>query len=131
MNIRDFDIQKDYDDVVKWWKANDWVVMPPEMYGIQGFIAETDDHKIAACWVYRDKKCPICILEWTVGNPDIDWEVRKEGIDKVIAQSFSWAQEDGAQFVLTMTKNKRLIEKLKDNNFVETDSGMTHLIRRL
>jgi len=131
MLVREFDIKKDYDDIVKWYKAHDWEPMPSRMYGLQGYIAETDDAKVAASWVYRDKKCPICILEWTIGNPETNWQDRKEGINIVMEECLSWAKEDGAEIVLTMTKNKRLIEKLKENDFIESDNEMTHLIRRL
>lgn len=131
MIVREFNIKEDYVDVHKWFKANNWQPMAPEMYGIQGYIAVDGDTKIAASWVYRDKKCPISIMEWTVGNPDISWEKRQKGINAVIDKCLNWAKEDGAQYIFTMTKNKRFLEKLKENKFMESDSGMTHLIRRL
>lgn len=131
MNIRDFDVEKDYNTIIEWGQKQGWPMMPPSYYGIKGYITEQDGIPVAAAFVYRDHGCPICILEWVIGNPDIEWEVRRDGINKVIDSCFEWAKNDGAEVVLTMTKNKRLIEKYKEKEFVETDSEMTHLIRRL
>lgn len=131
MQVREFNIDTDYDDVCLWWTKQKWDAIPKHLLGIKGFIAYDDNGKYAACWLYRDKGCPISILEWTVGNPDVNYKVRQEAIDGVMNECFRVAKEDGAQLILTMTKNKRLIEKLKESQFVETDNDMTHLIRRL
>lgn len=131
MQVREFNVETDYSDVASWWKKQDWMILPKEVLGIKGFIVEDNGEKLAASWVYRDKSCPICIMEWTVGNPDADWEKRKEAIDLVINSCTTWAKEDGATLMLTMTKSKRFLEKLQDKDFVQTDDGMTHLIRSL
>lgn len=96
----------------------------------KGFIVETDKDKVAAGWVFTTN-CPIYIMEWVVGNPKVDWEKRQDGIKTLIDDCSEWAKQDGASFILTMTSNKRFIEKLKDSKFSETDKEMTHLMRRL
>lgn len=131
MHIQEFNIKRDYPFIVSWGEKQDWPIMPPKYYGHKGYIAYDNDTPIATAFVYRDKGCPFCILEWVIGNPDVDWEVRKEGLDLVIDTASQWAKNDGAEIVLTMTKNKRLIEKYIDNKFIQTDEGVTHLIRRL
>jgi hypothetical protein len=131
MQVRKFDINIDYEDVKSWWIKQGWDVIPKHLLGITGFIAYDENVKYAACWLYRDKGCPISILEWTVGNPEVDYKLRHEALNEVMEECFKVAKEDGAELILTMTKNKRLIEKLKESQFVETDNDMTHLIRRL
>jgi len=130
MNIRQFDAAKDYEDVCKWWTSQDWPALPLSMLSDTGFIAENDKGKIAATWLIKNN-CSIYLVEWTVGNPDCDWETRAEGLHLVNEKACEAAKEDGASFVLTMTKNKRLIEKLKESNFGLSDENMTHLMRRL
>jgi len=131
LTIREFNIESDYDTIVEWGTKQGWPMMSSKYYGLKGFMATESNTPVAVGFVYRDEGCPFCILEWVIGNPDVDWELRKKGIDNIMEACFSWAKEDGAEVVLTMTKNKRLIEKYKENKFVETDNEMTHLIRRL
>lgn len=131
MQVREFDVNTDYSHIIKWGEKQDWPIMPARFYGHKGFIVHNESLAIAVAFVYRDKGCPFCILEWVIGNPEVDWKLRKEGLDIVIDTCSNWAKEDGAEIVLTMTNNKRLIEKYKENDFIQTDEGITHLIRRL
>ena len=66
MQVRKFNVETDYDDVCAWWTSQGWDAIPKHLLGITGFIAYDDNGKYAACWLYRDKGCPISILEWTV-----------------------------------------------------------------
>lgn len=129
MNIRAFE-DNDYEEVMLWWKAQDWEPLPLAMLSKTGFIAEEDGVKIAATWIFPTN-CPIYIMEWTVGNPECDWELRSKALDDVTNEACKWAKEDGAKAIFTMTKSKRFIEKLENNNFAVTDNGMTHLMRSL
>lgn len=130
MNVRKFDLNEDYKDVVKWWSKQGWPVLPAAILSSAGFIVEQENEKIAATWVFATN-CPIYIMEWTVGNPDVKWENRSEGIQMVTNAACEWAKNDGAKQLFTMTKSDRFINKLEENGFQKTDSGMTHLIRSL
>ena len=129
MEVRFFE-PKDYEEVMLWWKAQDWPPMPLEMLSQSGFIVEENGEKLAATWVFPTN-CPIYIMEWTVGNPECDWEKRADAIDLVTNKACDWAKAHGASMIFTMTKNERFIDKLKNNNFEITDNGMTHLMRRV
>jgi len=132
MIVREFNANTDYSYIQEWGEKQEWPILPVEYYGLKGFIAYNNDIPIAVGFIYRlDEGNPLCMLEWLIGNPDADWKIRKEGISKVIDACFTWAKEDGAEVVITMTKNKRLIEKYKEKDFIETDTNMTHLMRRL
>lgn len=128
MNIRKFDIEKDYEDVATWWESQGWPVIPPNMLSPSGFITEKDGIKLAATWIFTTN-CPIYIMEWTIGNPEASWENRSEGIELVTNEACKWAKEDGAAQVFTMTKNDRFLDKLQSYGFQKTEDGMTHLIR--
>lgn len=130
MIIRQVDFKKDYDEIASWWKAQDWPVLPANMLSPSGFIAENAQHKIAATWIFK-MNCPIFLMEWTVGNPEVHHTIREEALRQVTNKACEWAKENGAAQVFTMTKHERFIGKLKDFGFQETDSGMTHLIRSL
>lgn len=130
MKVRDFDTKTDYVDVAAWWKKQDWPAMPLDILSPKGFISEKNDVKLAATWIYRFSKS-MYLMEWTVGNPDISFEDREEGIRMVTNKACDWAKLDGAKHVLTMTKHNRLIDKFKNYGFNVSDTEMTHLIRSL
>ena len=131
MIIRNFDSDLDYVDVMSWWESQGWPALPSSMLSNTGFIVETNDGiKLASNWIFPTN-CPIWIMEWTVGNPDVEWTQRKEGLDYLINHSCQWAKNNGALKVFTMTKHARFIDKLQELNFIKTDDNMTHLIRSL
>lgn len=130
MIVRQFDNEKDYQDVSAWWLKQEWPVLPAAILSKAGFIVEDQNEKLAATWVFATN-CPIYIMEWTVGNPDIEWNKRSNGIKVVTDAACEWAKNDGASQIFTMTKSKRFIEKLEEVGFKETESGMTHLVRSL
>ena len=131
MKVRKVDVEKDYEEIASWWKSQGWPVIPPQMMCPSGFIAEDKfGHKVAATWMFPTN-CPIYIMEWTVGNPNMQHEVRAKGLKAVTDAACEWAKEDGAAQVFTMTKHERFIKKLEEFGFQKTDSGMTHLMRSL
>lgn len=130
MNIRSFDAKLDYVDVYSWWKKQEWPVLPLEMLPPNGFIVENTTNKIAATWIFK-LECPIYLIEWTVGNPELNWEDRSKGIELILNEACNWAKVNGATHILTMTKNERFMNKLENFGFKKTDLGMTHLVRVL
>ena len=130
MQVRQFDSLKDYSDVSTWWKKQDWPVLPLSMLTTSGFIVENDENKLAATWVFKTN-CPVYIMEWTVGNPDVKWEDRQEAIKMLTSSASEWAKKNGASYIMTMTKSERFMDKLQEYGFTKMDTDMTHLIRSL
>lgn len=130
MNVRSFDSNLDYADVSSWWKKQEWPVLPLGMLPNSGFIIEDNKNKIAATWIIKTNY-PVYLMEWTIGNPDVDWEDRSTGIDLVTDAACKWAKANGASHLFTMTKNERFMDKLEKSGFIKADTGMTHLMRVL
>ena len=130
MDIRSFNFDKDYLDACAWWTKQDWPILQKDLLSDTGFIAHDDDTKYAVAWVYSTNSS-IYILDWYVGNPDVDYKKRKEGLELIVDAAADFAKESGAKQLLTMTNNKRLSEKLKDMKFNETDRDMIHFVRSL
>lgn len=131
MQVREFDSKQDYKDVSQWWIKQGWPALPEDILTTSGFIVQCGEEKLAATWIFKTN-CPIYIMEWTVGNPDANWEKRATALELVTDAACDWAKQDGAKQVFTMTKSNRFIDKLINcNGFVKTDSGMTHLVRSL
>ena len=130
MNIRPFDFDKDYAEVSSWWTKQSWPVMPKNYLSASGFIAVDDENKYAVTWVFKTDS-PFYIMEWLVGNPDVSFEKRKEGVDMVVESASEYSKSCGAKHLLTMTNNTRFCEKLKELKFTETDNNMVHFMRSL
>lgn len=129
LKVRKFS-KEDHKDIVNWWNEQDFPALPIELLSPNGFIVEDEEEKIAATWVYRTDS-PIYIMEWTVGNPSLDFKKRGAGLDLLIDNASTWAKEDGALLLFTMAEHKRLISRLENKNFTKTDENMTHFMRRL
>lgn len=95
-----------------------------------GFIVEEDGIELIAGFIVITNS-PIFLIEWIVGNPEVEWEVRKEALHLLVDTASNWSKKHGASFVMHMTNNERLIEKLENMDFNITDKNNTHLIRGL
>lgn len=131
MLTRRFDVTKDYSDVSAWWMAQNWPVLPKEYLAENGFIAELDNEKVAAAWMLQLGKTPIYMFEWLVGNPNVNWEIRAKGIETLINDMCDLSKKDGAQVILGICKNERLITKLNAIGFENDNSDMKFLMRKL
>lgn len=130
LSVREFELDKDSSDVKNWWNSQGWDESSIHIISSSGFIVENDQHKIAATWVIKTNS-PIYMIEWTVGNPEVNWEIRKDALEQLTEYACNWAKVDGAKAIMIMTKNNRYIEKLKNIKFIESDNNMTHLVRSL
>lgn len=122
--------KNDYLKVAKLWKKQNWPIIPLNLLSTSGFVCKYDNEIILATWVYKTNS-RIYMNEWTVGNPEISWKIRKNALNLLLDHVSFWSKKQGAEFLLTMTSNDRYIEKLKENNFNVTDTNITHLMRKL
>ena len=118
--------------VENWWGVQDWPPIPASMLPKTGFIQYGAlNEPLVACWVYVNNSA-LWFLEWTVGNPAASKEKRSEAINALYKYVVEWSKNEGAEVLFTMVKHPGLIKRLKEShNFEETDTGMTHLLRRL
>lgn len=131
MQVRNFNKDIDYKDVSAWWEKQGWPVLPADVLSSTGFIIEHEGQKMAAAWVYKLQDSPWSLMEWTVGNPDAVWQDRSVALDLLVEKIAAHAKNDNSSLLLTMTKHQRLVDKLKLQQFEETDTDMVHLMRKL
>jgi hypothetical protein len=130
MELRRFDPEQDYVDAVTYWKQQKWPAVPLDLLPQVGIVALDGDRKIAFGWLYQtDSK--FALVEFVLGNPNVDWELRDEGVQLVINRLCEEAKERGFTSIFSSIGHKRLIEKYKSNGFRVTDENMTNFIRRL
>jgi hypothetical protein len=130
MRLEKFNADKHYSIILDWWKKHDWQPVPPEALSTTGFMAYKDEIPLATGFLY-DTDSAFSILEWIVGNPDIDHELRGEGLDTVIKGLLLVSDARGKKYVHTIVEHKRLIERYEKFQFQKTDTNMTVMIRSL
>lgn len=131
MICRKFDLESDYDEVVGWWQAHNWPVVDKRLLSKDGLIVEDGGQKIIAIWVYRLQDSPFCIMEWMIGNPDTEWQVRDKALALLVDEACNLAKKNGADFMLSIGNHNRVNSKLEANGFQKTDENMTQLMRSL
>jgi hypothetical protein len=128
IKVRHLSTDEDFKEICTWWeKYPNWEPVHPEVLPPIGFIATLDGERLAACWVYTTDSC-IAWLEYIVGNPFIEKELRSRALNACIAEASRDALDCGAKTVFTSSNNSRLIERLKELGFIEGDKDVTQLI---
>ena len=132
MNIRSFHPLKDYQTVKKWWIAHNWPTIPLKSLSPQGLIVLTDDGTpVAAGWLYTCQRTNLGWYEYTVPNPEVSKETRAEGIKVLLAEIDNVAKSSGVEFIFSSSNHPSLINHLQSAGFNQTDTGMTHFIKKV
>jgi hypothetical protein len=116
----------DYPLVSTWWAAHQWPVIPEPLLPQTGFISSD----ICAGFLYRTDS-QFALLEWVVADPSSAPAARDRALDELIEALIRRAGELGATVLFTSLRHPRLMERMKRHGFIESDSGMTNLVRRI
>ena len=135
MNLR-IAKHSDYETLKEWWAF--WRFPAPSFYSLPqedkenfcGVIAYKDDKEIASGFLYKTNST-LCWVEYIVTNPMTSAEERSEGVQKVLNSLSELAIEFGYVAVFSSLKNENLINKYKDNGFVEGSKNTTEMIKIL
>ena len=69
MQVRNWNLEKDYPTLVKWWKDWEFGVVPQDILPPDGIIVEEDGVPICAGGLYFEtKKTKLGFMEWIVTN---------------------------------------------------------------
>jgi hypothetical protein len=130
MLVRKFDPETDYPHAVGCWKTQGWPAIPLDLLPKTGVVVESDGVNLAYGWLYlTDSK--MTIMEFIVGNPNVDWKLRDEAIHLVINKLIVEAKERGGRSIFSSVNHKRLMDRYKSHGFIQTDVNMTNFIRNL
>lgn len=129
MTIKLFEPNEHYKLVAEMWEAQNWPIIPLEGLPTTGMITFQDDIPVAAGFLYNTDSS-MAWLEFIVGNPDIDYELRGQGLDLVIQGLTKVAKNMNKKMIFTVSNHKRLIDRYKSFDFKEQDT-VTELVRSL
>lgn len=130
MMLHRFNFDAHYETVKVWLDHYKWPGFEPGILPQFGLIVSDGDDYICCGFLYKTDSC-ISLLEWVVGNPNIDYEKRALGINTMVKALLREAKDQGFGAVLSFIQNKRLIEKYKETGFIVTDENMTHGMWRI
>jgi hypothetical protein len=119
----------DYNEVSNWWEAHKWPTLPIDHLSTLGVIAEDDEWKYAAAWIYKtDSKWGL--LEWVVSNPKTPLKKRSSALNYLIETVKKELLALGIETLFTSVKAHGLIRLLEKHGFSVADTGMTNLTLR-
>ncbi len=128
MRVRQFQFQTDYEDVKSWWESHGWEPQRKETLPQIGLLAEDNGIKFCAVWLYPSPPTPMAWLEFLVTNPKSPIRQRAMAVKKILRSAGELADSSGL-ILFTSLKSKSLIREYSRAGFIETDTGMTNMVR--
>ncbi len=130
INIRYFNLAKDYGMIASWWKAHGSDLIAPKFLPPTGIITEIENQAIAAGFLYRTDS-GICVFEFVVVNPKAVKAHRGPAVDALIEAAEYWAKQNGFGLICTWTGVETYISRLQKKAFKKADKNQTHMFREV
>jgi hypothetical protein len=123
--------ESDWDTLVSWWKWWRWPEMNKDLLplnGCGGLMVYKGDIPIAAGFLYLTNS-KATWLDWIVSNPKYKESDRKESIELLISSLEEVAKQQGYSIIISITRNKGLIEAHKKLGYT-VDISPSHEITK-
>ncbi len=118
-----------YATFTRWWQAHGWPGVALTILPKCGVMIQADDGTpLAAGWLYMDNSVGVSMLEWTVTNPDATAKQSYMAIAMLVQSVREVARGLDYGVILTTAKQHALARCYQKNGFIQTDTGMTHLL---
>jgi hypothetical protein len=103
-----WNLEKDYDTLVKWWNQHEFGVVPQEVLPPDGIMIEKDGVPICAGGLYIGKGTRFAFMEWIVGNKEANKMDLHTGLKLCIDSIFVMAKDKEMDLVFTTTGEEAL-----------------------
>ncbi len=124
MEIRKLNLNKDYDQICNLWDSYDLPNLDLELASPFGTVAVINDKIIGAFFIYLSYGVPTAMIRFPVLDKQIDKDIV---FKNMIEFTHIELKKLGYKYVLCSTPHKGLINKLKNNNYIETFLNCSHL----
>lgn len=131
MNIRLF-MNKDYEEVCRWWHQHGEPVPPRSLISDYTYILENKDGTPWVCLSLIAFNTPH--IAWSAGlvsNPDIPKEGRKAAVKMLWDHVAEQARKMGYNNLLCIAPNKALEKRYQELGFEVTKTNQTFLVKSL
>lgn len=120
----------DYPEICQWWLSHKWPVIPSDHLSSIGIVVEENEKLVSACWVYVTNSA-FGLLEFVVTNPKVSLRMRAKGIELMLDAAVKVAQEHHVKTLFSSLKSHGLIRAFEKSGFLNADTDMTNLIRKI
>lgn len=120
-----------YEHLLKWWKHYDFVQVGLDHLSQNGLVVLSETNEpVCAGFVYRTDSA-FYLLEFVVGNPEVEAKIRSAGLDLLISAAIILARALGGKTLFSAFGHKGLVEKTKLQGFSVLGTDVTNLIKEL
>tara|TARA_B100001287_G_C22667606_1_gene523632 strand:- start:480 stop:968 length:489 start_codon:yes stop_codon:yes gene_type:complete len=108
LKSRLWNLDNDYDTLVKWWKDWNFGKVPLEVLPPLGIMIENDNGPICAAGLYVGTGTKFCIMEWLVKDKNASLKDSHKAIQMCVDQVMELAKENGCTLMYTVTADDAL-----------------------
>lgn len=118
---------EDYSTLETWWKQQNWPPVPADMLPTIGIIACIEDKPVCAGFLYTSNSLTVW-MEWMIADPATTKEDRNLALNTLVENLLTYADLQGAKYIMTSIMHPKLVQRLEDRGFIKTDANMTNMI---
>lgn len=126
-------IESDYDQLTEWWIGWNWKYPPLKEFlpdnGTCGFMISEGGVNICAGFLYKMSNAPIGWFTFPISNPIIRGDERKDALGLLIVEIEKEAKECGIKYIYSCLRNQSMIERQKEQGYVESGKHYTELLK--
>jgi len=119
---------QDLKEIFEWWNHYGFKKVEPTSLPKLGLMVSKNGINLYSCFIYSSDS-DIVWMEWVVSNPKADVKLKRGAFEKMMEVLEVVLKLKGVSKVFTSTNLDVFKNKLKKNDFVETDSNVTHFIK--
>ena len=132
MKHRVWDLDQDYDTLVKWWNQWEFGVVPKECLPPDGIVVEVDGVPVCAGGLYIGVGTQFAFMEWIVTDKQADKRQVHKALKLCIDALIDLAKSKDMKLVYTATKERELHKRYeKYHNFVLAETNVHTFLRDL
>ena len=125
MKAIDYKMEDHYSTIMSWWKKRKFTPVFPQHLP-KGFIIQSDEGEyVCAGWLYKCEDSKLRFLEWVIGNPGCDKNLRDKSLNLLFESLLSLTEKN--DLVLGFSEHPALIRRYMKHGFIKGDENMTLL----
>ena len=130
MQSRLWNVEQDYNTLVKWWTDWKFGTVPKECLPPDGIMIEIDGNPICAGGLYIGVGTQFAFMEWIVTDQRADKKSVHKALKMCIDAIMELAKSKGMRLVYTATKEKELHKRyVKFHNMILAETGVKTFLR--
>ena len=130
MQVRNWNVEQDYDILVQWWIDWKFGTVPKECLPPDGIMVEIDGKPICACGLYIGVGTQFAFMEWVIADKRAYRRDVHRALKVCIDAIMELAKSKGMKLVYTATKEKELHKRyVKFHNMILAETGVKTFLR--